>query len=200
MTMENTRFQTVEGMISNIECVAADGNPTGIKTLKLSIDLLTPVEVVSRSPNTFSLLDLQYHSVGIICHQSCFKPLLQPVVSSTTNSLDPALPSSIMAPASVEPGISSTSQNMQLEAIPYANVNAIEYYIQSQNAQLSVCTPKQFGRCPICYESILQREPTVTKCGHVFCRECILKSLAIVRKCPLCQCRVRMNQLLRIYL
>lgn len=79
--------------------------------------------------------------------------------------------------------------------INYSRDRSVQRYNQSNPHVL-----KQIGACPICFESTMHREPTVTKCGHVFCRECISKSLAAVRKCPLCQCRVRMNQLLRIYL
>jgi E3 ubiquitin-protein ligase RFWD2 len=38
--------------------------------------------------------------------------------------------------------------------------------------------------CPICFE--LLQEAHVTKCGHTFCHECIVKSLQLSSRCPKC--------------
>lgn len=84
----------------------------------------------------------------------------------------------------------TVSSSRELSAFPRGN-NLRSLDTSDSNSVLS---------CPICFESTLQREPTVTKCGHVFCRECIEMSLRSSRKCPLCKCRVCLNQLLRIYL
>lgn len=53
--------------------------------------------------------------------------------------------------------------------------------------------------CPICLDSPLKRDPTVTKCGHVFCRDCIETSLQNNRSCPMCKCRILQRQLIRMY-
>uniref|UniRef100_A0A1A9UGM2 RING-type domain-containing protein n=1 Tax=Glossina austeni TaxID=7395 RepID=A0A1A9UGM2_GLOAU len=54
--------------------------------------------------------------------------------------------------------------------------------------------------CPICLESTVQREPTSTRCGHVYCQSCILQAMQFNRKCPTCKATVVPKQLRRIYL
>uniref|UniRef100_A0A1A9VG16 RING-type domain-containing protein n=1 Tax=Glossina austeni TaxID=7395 RepID=A0A1A9VG16_GLOAU len=54
--------------------------------------------------------------------------------------------------------------------------------------------------CPICMESTVQRQPTSTRCGHIFCQSCIRQAIEFSRKCPLCKAQVLPNHLLRIYL
>uniref|UniRef100_A0A1A9WIV9 RING-type domain-containing protein n=1 Tax=Glossina brevipalpis TaxID=37001 RepID=A0A1A9WIV9_9MUSC len=41
--------------------------------------------------------------------------------------------------------------------------------------------------CPICMESTLLREPTSTRCGHVFCQRCIRRAIEVSHKCPVCK-------------
>lgn len=42
-------------------------------------------------------------------------------------------------------------------------------------------------KCPICFESVIGREPVSTKCGHVFCKQCIQSCLQLAKKCPMCK-------------
>ncbi|XP_022211081.2 E3 ubiquitin-protein ligase RNF4-like isoform X2 [Drosophila obscura] len=55
-------------------------------------------------------------------------------------------------------------------------------------------------KCPVCLESVRQREPYSTKCGHVFCRECIQTAIRTTRKCPMCNKKLNLRQTSRIYL
>jgi hypothetical protein len=41
------------------------------------------------------------------------------------------------------------------------------------------------AECPICMEIRVRIDRL--DCGHVFCRDCLLKSLRIQRRCPLCR-------------
>ncbi|KAH8359833.1 hypothetical protein KR093_009082, partial [Drosophila rubida] len=41
-------------------------------------------------------------------------------------------------------------------------------------------------RCPVCLDSVRQREPCTTRCGHIFCKSCIENAVRSTRKCPLC--------------
>lgn len=42
-------------------------------------------------------------------------------------------------------------------------------------------------RCPVCLDSIKNRKPVSTQCGHVFCEECIQAAFGATKKCPMCQ-------------
>ncbi|KAI8115322.1 E3 ubiquitin-protein ligase RNF4 [Lucilia cuprina] len=54
--------------------------------------------------------------------------------------------------------------------------------------------------CPVCMESCLQRQPTSTRCGHVFCKECIEHAIRLTHKCPMCNTKISKSQIFRIYL
>ena len=54
--------------------------------------------------------------------------------------------------------------------------------------------PRQpLGDCPICLCDCT--EPRWTPCGHVFCRQCIMRHLGMSNKCPLCRRTVAINRL-----
>ncbi|XP_023032780.1 uncharacterized protein LOC6644497 isoform X3 [Drosophila willistoni] len=55
-------------------------------------------------------------------------------------------------------------------------------------------------RCPICLESPMHREPTVTNCGHVFCKVCILRAIDASHKCPICKNKISKFDIHRIYM
>ncbi|KAG6582483.1 hypothetical protein SDJN03_22485, partial [Cucurbita argyrosperma subsp. sororia] len=53
-------------------------------------------------------------------------------------------------------------------------------------------------RCAICIEPLV--EETTTKCGHIFCRNCIEIAIATQHKCPICRRKLRKRDIIRIYL
>ncbi|KAB5573387.1 hypothetical protein DKX38_000581 [Salix brachista] len=53
-------------------------------------------------------------------------------------------------------------------------------------------------RCPICMDEL--EEATTTKCGHVFCKNCIKKALAVQKKCPTCRMKCTAKSIYRIFL
>uniref|UniRef100_A0A1B0G8C1 RING-type domain-containing protein n=1 Tax=Glossina morsitans morsitans TaxID=37546 RepID=A0A1B0G8C1_GLOMM len=65
--------------------------------------------------------------------------------------------------------------------------------------RLALDSPAQF-MCPICLESVVEREPTSTMCGHVFCKSCIRQALTFNRRCPICKAEVELDELLRLHL
>lgn len=42
-------------------------------------------------------------------------------------------------------------------------------------------------RCPICLDNLHVKAAVSTKCGHVFCRNCLQRALALSPYCPACR-------------
>lgn len=57
--------------------------------------------------------------------------------------------------------------------------------IQSANGQRATIPHPESLVCPICL--CMARSPTVTPCGHLFCRGCLANALCISQRCPLCR-------------
>lgn len=47
--------------------------------------------------------------------------------------------------------------------------------------------PKITLTCPICLDSVVNRTPVSTLCGHIFCQTCITQALKSAKKCPMCK-------------
>jgi len=41
--------------------------------------------------------------------------------------------------------------------------------------------------CPICLDTVVNRTPVSTLCGHIFCQPCIVQALENAKKCPMCK-------------
>lgn len=54
-------------------------------------------------------------------------------------------------------------------------------------------------RCPVCFESVRDHEPATTECGHVFCHACIVAAVRATKKCPLCNEKLTLRRIFRIY-
>ncbi|KAI3996816.1 hypothetical protein MKX01_041116 [Papaver californicum] len=52
--------------------------------------------------------------------------------------------------------------------------------------------------CPVCMSSLVVA--TSTKCGHIFCKQCIKSALSAQSKCPTCRKKLSMKDTIRIYL
>ncbi|KAL5542680.1 hypothetical protein UlMin_010390 [Ulmus minor] len=52
--------------------------------------------------------------------------------------------------------------------------------------------------CGICIDKLV--EETSTKCGHIFCKNCIEVAIAKLRKCPTCRRKLRKQDTIRVYL
>jgi hypothetical protein len=44
--------------------------------------------------------------------------------------------------------------------------------------------------CPICYETIGEKNCCVTECGHSFCFKCVTKALTMNNACPCCRAQL----------
>ncbi len=58
---------------------------------------------------------------------------------------------------------------------------------------------ENYNECPICLNNA--RLPVATKCGHVFCWECIKNWVNVRRKmeCPICKNGINLNEVIKLY-
>ncbi|KAK3187954.1 hypothetical protein Dsin_027515 [Dipteronia sinensis] len=52
--------------------------------------------------------------------------------------------------------------------------------------------------CPICISPM--KDATTTRCGHIYCKECIEKAIAAQGKCPTCRKKLGKRGIFRVYL
>ncbi|KAK0607230.1 hypothetical protein LWI29_011782 [Acer saccharum] len=52
--------------------------------------------------------------------------------------------------------------------------------------------------CPICIGPL--KDATTTRCGHIYCKECIEKAIAAQSKCPTCRKKLGKRGIFRVYL
>jgi hypothetical protein len=89
----------------------------------------------------------------------------------------------------------------------------LEYFFQIGNATKSLETNKKNPElknkapespkepsiiCPICIGPFV--EETTTRCGHIFCKNCIKSALTARRICPVCGVKATMRGLVKVYL
>lgn len=55
-------------------------------------------------------------------------------------------------------------------------------------------------QCSICRENFSSKEISCTPCGHLFCVSCITVAVQSRANCPLCNSKVQVNALRRLYL
>jgi hypothetical protein len=55
------------------------------------------------------------------------------------------------------------------------------------------------GACPVCLESLTSRPASVTVCGHIFCKDCIMKTAQAMKKCPTCRKPINSKKIHPIY-
>lgn len=56
-------------------------------------------------------------------------------------------------------------------------------------------------QCPICFESLTSNlKPITTRCGHVFCTECLESFIRISKKCATCKASITLKSCTRLYL
>lgn len=53
--------------------------------------------------------------------------------------------------------------------------------------------------CSICCQNIVERTPTATKCGHLFCKACIKRSIEENKRCPMCNTSTSLSDTIPIY-
>ncbi|KAL8232933.1 hypothetical protein R6Q57_002711 [Mikania cordata] len=58
--------------------------------------------------------------------------------------------------------------------------------------------PEPTFSCPVCMGPLV--EEVTTKCGHIFCKACILAAINAQHKCPTCRQKLTNKNLIRVYL
>lgn len=66
--------------------------------------------------------------------------------------------------------------------------------------QNSTNTNDRVLECSICLQNITDHETVVTKCGHLFCRNCIRPLIAECKKCPMCNANANLDDLRTVYI
>ena len=74
-----------------------------------------------------------------------------------------------------------------------------EYVVAPPTPQI-----EEIIKCPICMETQTNFSHSghflvSTKCGHLFCDNCLLKHMSTSHKCPTCKCKLTKKQYHRIY-
>lgn len=54
--------------------------------------------------------------------------------------------------------------------------------------------------CSVCLQTIISRDPVVTKCGHLFCEACIKRSIEDIKQCSNCKADADSEELRKVYL
>ncbi|KAL1198870.1 putative SWI/SNF-related matrix-associated actin-dependent regulator [Cardamine amara subsp. amara] len=82
----------------------------------------------------------------------------------------------------------------------HVSVNVFEVDIVSSSVLDPPAPPPEEPKftCPICMCPFT--EEMSTKCGHIFCKDCIKKAIASKAKCPTCRKRVTARELIRVFL
>ncbi|RHY03054.1 hypothetical protein DYB37_005796 [Aphanomyces astaci] len=65
----------------------------------------------------------------------------------------------------------------------------------------AMAAPTKAGRirleCAICLDAV--QVPTATTCGHIYCRACIVESLHLRKKCPMCSTKLTFRNIHPLY-
>lgn len=122
-----------------------------------------------------------------------------------------------------EPLQNYARRNIRMQASPYQRImnstsrtqcNSTANNSRPESYELNFCNCNGLSRgcgreksyihsrsfqCPICLESYLKQRPMTTLCGHIFCKICILECLNRQGKCPICNRRLNITNIFRVF-
>lgn len=82
------------------------------------------------------------------------------------------------------------------------NLNIIEKQIEKKKSEiiffkkvLNGIKNEEIEDCVVCFSPIKSDNLAITSCGHVFCSECICKSIEFSNKCPNCRNEINQNDI-----
>ncbi|XP_003704871.1 uncharacterized protein LOC100882704 [Megachile rotundata] len=83
---------------------------------------------------------------------------------------------------------------IDLDNIAPSEQNGIYYLNDSTQGNTIMLT------CPICFEQLSSKmKPMSTRCGHIFCAQCLEQALRASKKCPTCKRAVKFQACTRLY-
>lgn len=95
------------------------------------------------------------------------------------------------------PAVNVQRNHLRHRTAPYRRTSprqealiALNLSLNNSNNNLNDTQPKVTLQCPICYESAIKAEPMSTKCGHIFCKSCLMTCLTREKKCPVCKAKL----------
>ena len=118
-------------------------------------------------------------SICPICHNQCKIPIISPCGHTFCTVC-------IMRYLTLEDNCFVCHQKLAKKDLKMANVT-----ISNESED------DEKWKCPICCERL--KKPTLTYCGHIFCRDCIKTWLERKSKCPMCNRVLRQSELIRVY-
>ena len=67
------------------------------------------------------------------------------------------------------------------------------------NEQVNILNKKNLHNCPICLNKINKNQISLTKCGHLYCHNCLKFSLSYDCRCPICREKLHSNDIILIH-
>lgn len=77
-----------------------------------------------------------------------------------------------------------------------ANVQRVRDLLHSRTSS----SLETSNECPVCFEDYRKLDPMSTQCGHIFCKECIIKSIEMKKQCPICAKDATEDNIIRVFL
>lgn len=102
--------------------------------------------------------------------------------------------------------LNSNNPSKRRRVPPNQTIINCDAYVERETVQVvaqlpvppAAAPPEPTFNCPVCMGPIV--EEVTTKCGHIFCKECIKAAIGAQSKCPTCRRKVTMKDIFRVYL
>lgn len=106
-------------------------------------------------------------------------------------------PNDEILPAEVTFNVAEQSQKFKLSIYAFGQ----SFSFEISRDQIKYLAPGWIGiECPICYESMVEKNGLMTPCCHLFCTTCLYRSLLSREACPICREKVTFETVRNIFL
>ena len=76
---------------------------------------------------------------------------------------------------------------------------SVEKITNFLNEQVHILDNKNLHNCPICLSKINKNQISLTKCGHLYCHNCLKSSLSYDCRCPVCREKLHSDDIILIH-